>query len=99
MKLILLMYSICELKLFLDTKYSQTNKQASNMSSINLSGVDVDMTESLVDQELGEGAWSTTGVTDEFGNAQLEVKNVEFFEVERLLDLTKYSWFNIHSKL
>ena len=44
------------------------------MSDENLSGVDVDMTESLVNQELGEGAGSTTGVTDEIRNAQLEVK-------------------------
>ena len=44
------------------------------MSDENLSGVDVDMTESLVNQELGDGARSTTGVTDEIRNAQLEVK-------------------------
>ena len=73
MNLKLLLNTICGLKLFLDTKYSQTNKRAI-MSEENLSGVDVDMTESLVNQELGEGAGSTTGVTDEIRNAQLEVK-------------------------
>ena len=44
------------------------------MSEENLSGVDVDMTESLVNQELDDGVRSTTGVTDEIRNAQLEVK-------------------------
>ena len=46
------------------------------MSSIHLSGdeeTNVDMSESLVNQELGTR--STMGLTEEFNNAQLEVNN------------------------
>ena len=71
------MYIICELKLFLDTKYS-IKPTTTIMSSIDLRGEDMDMTESLVDQELGEGARSTTGVTEELRGAQLEVKRLLF---------------------
>ena len=47
------------------------------MSSIHLSGdeeTNVDMSESLVDQELGTR--STTGLTDELNNSQLEVNDM-----------------------
>ena len=50
--------------------------QPSDMSNSNVSDTEVEMTDSVVDRELGIETRSTTGLTDELNGAQVEVKTI-----------------------